>query len=161
MSEQVNANIYMVSWVITNQRDKCCSQRCLTQPDTSATFLSEPSSLLFLSELHKPQTKKHTAQSYDYLCWNHLVFLLFFCFEFTVFKGEQQSSHSKHYRSPVNPVCRLCFLAACRDGAQIIRNGFNSRSSLCKSVSTSLYLYLWLSHSLQQSPNVVAQWSLA
>jgi len=57
MSEQVNANIYMVSWVITNQRDKCCSQRCLTQPDTSATFLSKPSSLLFLSELHKPPKK--------------------------------------------------------------------------------------------------------
>lgn len=39
----------------------------LTQPDTSAAFLSEPSSLLFLSELHKPQKNIQRSQMTTYV----------------------------------------------------------------------------------------------
>ncbi len=72
--------------------------------------------------------KKYSTVRWVYLFWNQscLPSFVLLLIHSLFFLREQQSSHSKHYRSPVNPVCRLCFLAACWDRAQIIRKGFNS-----------------------------------
>lgn len=77
MSEQLSANIYMVSWVITNQRDKWAHYVARSVSYATRRQRRHPiRALISTVSLWASKTTKNIQHSQMTLCWNHPFVLL-------------------------------------------------------------------------------------